>query len=130
MAMLVSSQSVASRRGDLNLKSARRPFIIKVKDVTTKPGQHGKVRALACRTTATSFMAAEGHVFTVCSSVARRQPQERREGECACKHWYQPVKLLLESRLDNVVYRMGFIHPCRSLVSLELRRDQASMVIA
>ena len=45
MARYLGPKLKLSRRegGDLNLKSARRPFEDKVKDANTKPGQHGKV---------------------------------------------------------------------------------------
>ena len=92
MARYLGPKLKLSRREgiDLNLKSARRSFESKVKDVGSKPGQHGKI------------------------SGARMSDYERQfrryfaEASRLRGNTGEKLIQLLESRLDNVVYRMGF----------------------
>ena len=88
MARYLGPKLKLSRREgiDLNLKSARRSFESKVKDVGSKPGQHGKI------------------------SGARTSDygNQMRETQKAKRMYGVLERQFLESRLDNVVYRMGF----------------------
>ena len=82
MARYLGPKLKLSRREgiDLNLKSARRSFESKVKDVGSKPGQHGKISG--------------ARTSDYGNQMRETQKAKRMQ--------------LLESRLDNVVYRMGF----------------------
>ena len=93
MARYLGPKLKLSRREgvDLNLKSARRSFESKVKDVGSKPGQHGKISG--------------ARMSDYVERQFRRYFAEasRRRGNTG-----ETLFQLLESRLDNVVYRMGF----------------------
>ena len=91
---------------DLFLKSARRPIGDKAK-FDAKPGQHG--RTSGSRTSDYGLQLREKQKVKRMYGVLERQfrryfaEAERRRGNTGAN-----LLLLLESRLDNVVYRMGF----------------------
>jgi small subunit ribosomal protein S4 len=91
---------------DLFLKSARRPIGDKVK-FEAKPGQHG--RTSGSRTSDFGLQLREKQKVKRMYGVLERQfrryfaEAERRRGNTGAN-----LLSLLESRLDNVVYRMGF----------------------
>jgi len=98
---------LARREGtDLFLKSARRPIGDKAK-FDSKPGQHG--RTSGSRTSDFGLQLREKQKVKRMYGVLERQfrryfaEAERRKGNTGAN-----LLLLLESRLDNVVYRMGF----------------------
>ena len=98
---------LARREGtDLFLKSARRPISDKAK-FDSKPGQHG--RTPGSRTSDFGLQLREKQKVKRMYGVLERQfrryfaEAERRKGNTGAN-----LLLLLESRLDNVVYRMGF----------------------
>lgn len=98
---------LARREGtDLYLKSARRAIGDKAK-FDTKPGQHG--RTSGSRTSDFGLQLREKQKVKRMYGVLERQfrryfaEAERRRGNTGAN-----LLLLLESRLDNVVYRMGF----------------------
>jgi small subunit ribosomal protein S4 len=91
---------------DLYLKSARRAISDKAK-FDTKPGQHG--RTSGQRTSDFGLQLREKQKVKRMYGVLERQfrryfaEAERRKGSTGAN-----LLQLLESRLDNVVYRMGF----------------------
>jgi small subunit ribosomal protein S4 len=91
---------------DLFLKSARRPIADKAK-FESKPGQHG--RTSGSRTSDYGLQLREKQKVKRMYGVLERQfrryfaEAERRKGNTGAT-----LLTLLESRLDNVVYRMGF----------------------
>ena len=98
---------LARREGtDLYLKSARRPIGDKAK-FDSKPGQHG--RTSGSRTSDFGLQLREKQKVKRMYGVRERQfrryfaEAERRRGNAGAN-----LRFLLESRLDNVVYRMGF----------------------
>jgi small subunit ribosomal protein S4 len=98
---------LARREGtDLFLKSARRAISDKAK-FDTKPGQHG--RTSGSRTSDFGLQLREKQKVKRMYGVLERQfrryfaEADRRKGNTGAN-----LLFLLESRLDNVVYRMGF----------------------
>ena len=98
---------LARREGtDLFLKSARRAISDKSK-FETKPGQHG--RTSGSRTSDFGLQLREKQKVKRMYGVLERQfrryfaEAERRKGNTGAN-----LLTILESRLDNVVYRMGF----------------------
>ena len=98
---------LARREGtDLYLKSARRAISDKSK-FESKPGQHG--RTSGQRTSDFGIQLREKQKVKRMYGVLERQfrryfaEAERRKGNTGSN-----LLMLLESRLDNVVYRMGF----------------------
>jgi small subunit ribosomal protein S4 len=91
---------------DLFLKSARRAISDKAK-FDTKPGQHG--RTSGSRTSDFGLQLREKQKVKRMYGVLERQfrryfaEADRRKGNTGAN-----LLVLLESRLDNVVYRMGF----------------------
>jgi len=91
---------------DLFLKSARRAISDKAK-FESKPGQHG--RTSGSRTSDFGLQLREKQKVKRMYGVLERQfrryfaEAERRKGNTGAN-----LLMLLESRLDNVVYRMGF----------------------
>ena len=108
MARLLGPKAKLSRREgtDLFLKSARRSLDSKCK-LDTKPGQHG--RTSGSRTSDFGVQLREKQKVKRMYGVLERQfrryfaEAERRKGNTGAN-----LLMLLESRLDNVVYRMGF----------------------
>lgn len=108
MARYLGPKAKLSRREgtDLFLKSARRPIGDKSK-FETKPGQHG--RTSGSRTSDFGLQLREKQKVKRMYGVLERQfrryfaEAERRKGNTGAN-----LLMLLESRLDNVVYRMGF----------------------
>ncbi|MBL8341730.1 MAG: 30S ribosomal protein S4 [Rubrivivax sp.] len=108
MARLLGPKAKLSRREgtDLFLKSARRAIADKAK-FDTKPGQHG--RTSGSRTSDFGVQLREKQKVKRMYGVLERQfrryfaEAERRKGNTGAN-----LLMLLESRLDNVVYRMGF----------------------
>ena len=108
MARYLGPKAKLSRRGgtDLFLKSARRSIADKAK-FDSKPGQHG--RTSGQRTSDFGLQLREKQkvkrMYGVLERQFRRYFQEadRRRGNTGAN-----LLTLLESRLDNVVYRMGF----------------------
>ncbi len=98
---------LARREGtDLFLKSARRPISDKAK-FDSKPGQHG--RTSGGRTSDFGSQLREKQKVKRMYGVLERQfrryfaAAEQKSGNTGMN-----LLLLLESRLDNIVYRMGF----------------------
>ena len=98
---------LARREGtDLFLKSARRAISDKAK-FDTKPGQHG--RTSGSRTSDFGLQLREKQKVKRMYGVLERQfrryfaEADRRKGNTGAN-----LLFLLETRLDNVVYRMGF----------------------
>jgi small subunit ribosomal protein S4 len=91
---------------DLFLKSARRALDTKCK-ADSKPGQHGRISGV--RTSDYGVQLREKQKVKRMYGVLERQfrryfaEAERRKGNTGAN-----LIALLESRLDNVVYRMGF----------------------
>ena len=108
MARYLGPKAKLSRREgtDLFLKSARRAIGDKAK-FDSKPGQHG--RTSGARTTDYGLQLREKQkvkrMYGVLEKQFRRYFEEadRRKGNTGSN-----LLALLESRLDNVVYRMGF----------------------
>ena len=108
MARYLGPKGKLSRREgtDLFLKSARRPIGDKVK-FDSKPGQHG--RTSGTRTSDYGLQLREKQKVKRMYGILERQfrryfaEAERRKGNTGAN-----LLMLLESRLDNVVYRMGF----------------------
>ena len=108
MARYLGPKAKLSRREgtDLFLKSARRSIGDKAK-FETKPGQHG--RTSGSRTSDFGVQLREKQKVKRMYGVLERQfrryfaEAERRKGTTG-----ENLLALLESRLDNVVYRMGF----------------------
>ncbi len=108
MARYLGPKAKLSRREgtDLFLKSARRPIGDKAK-FDSKPGQHG--RTSGTRTSDFGLQLREKQKVKRMYGVLERQfrryfaEAERRKGNTG-----ENLLTLLESRLDNVVYRMGF----------------------
>ena len=108
MARHLGPKAKLSRREgtDLFLKSARRAIGDKAK-FDTKPGQHG--RTSGSRTSDFGVQLREKQKVKRMYGVLERQfrryfaEAERRRGNTGAN-----LLALLESRLDNVVYRMGF----------------------
>lgn len=109
MARYLGPKLKLSRREgiDLNLKSARRSFESKVKNVGSKPGQHGKVSGARMSDFGAQMREAQKakRLYGVLERQFRRyfKEAERRTGNTG-----DNLLGLLESRLDTVVYRMGF----------------------
>ena len=108
MARYLGPKAKLSRREgtDLFLKSARRSISDKAK-FDSKPGQHG--RTSGSRTSDFGMQLREKQKVKRMYGVLERQfrryfaEAERRKGNTGAN-----LLFLLESRLDNVVYRMGF----------------------
>ena len=108
MARYLGPKAKLSRREgtDLYLKSARRPIGDKCK-FEAKPGQHGRMSG--SRTSDFGLQLREKQKVKRMYGVLERQfrryfaEAERRKGNTGAN-----LLALLESRLDNVVYRMGF----------------------
>ena len=108
MARYLGPKAKLSRREgtDLFLKSARRSISDKAK-FDSKPGQHG--RTSGQRTSDFGLQLREKQKVKRMYGVLERQfrryfaEAERRKGNTGAN-----LLTLLESRLDNVVYRMGF----------------------
>ncbi len=108
MARYLGPKAKLSRREgtDLFLKSARRAISDKAK-FDSKPGQHG--RTSGSRTSDYGVQLREKQKVKRMYGVLERQfrryfaEAERRRGNTG-----ENLLALLESRLDNVVYRMGF----------------------
>ena len=108
MARYLGPKAKLSRREgtDLFLKSARRSISDKAK-FDSKPGQHG--RTSGSRTSDFGLQLREKQKVKRMYGVLERQfrryfaEAERRRGNTGAN-----LLSLLESRLDNVVYRMGF----------------------
>ena len=108
MARYIGPKAKLSRREgtDLFLKSARRSIADKAK-FDTKPGQHG--RTSGQRTSDYGLQLREKQkvkrMYGVLEKQFRRyfEAAERKRGNTGAN-----LLTLLESRLDNVVYRMGF----------------------
>ncbi len=108
MARYIGPKAKLSRREgtDLFLKSARRPLADKCK-LDTKPGQHG--RTSGARTSDYGNQLREKQKVKRMYGILERQfrryfaEADRRKGNTG-----ETLLALLESRLDNVVYRMGF----------------------
>ena len=108
MARYIGPKAKLSRREgtDLFLKSARRSLDSKCK-LDSKPGQHG--RTSGARTSDYGNQLREKQKVKRMYGILERQfrryfaEAERRKGNTG-----ENLLKLLESRLDNVVYRMGF----------------------
>ena len=109
MARYLGPKLKLSRRegSDLNLKSARRSFDSKVKDAEVKPGQHGKTSGQRLSDYGTQLREKQKvkRTYGVLERQFRRYYAEAARGK---GNTGETLLSLLESRLDNVVYRMGF----------------------
>ena len=109
MARYLGPKLKLSRREgvDLNLKSARRSFESKVKAVEVKPGQHGATSGQRLSDYGAQLREKQKvkRLYGVLERQFRRYYAEanRRTGNTG-----EVLLQLLECRLDNVVYRMGF----------------------
>ncbi len=109
MARYTGPKAKLSRREgtDLFLKSARRALSSKTEKLDSKPGQHG--RTSGSRTSDYGLQLREKQKVKRMYGVLERQfrryfaEAERRRGNTG-----ENLLMLLECRLDNVVYRMGF----------------------
>ena len=109
MARYLGPKLKLSRRegSDLNLKSVRRSFDSKVKDVEVKPGQHGKISGQRLSDYGTQLREKQKMKRTY--GLLERQFRRYYSTAASCPGNTGEILLgLLESRLDNVVYRMGF----------------------
>ena len=108
MARYLGPKLKLSRRegGDLNLKSARRPFEDKVKDANTKPGQHGKVSGTRMSDYGNQLREKQ-KVKRIYGLLERQFRRYFKNAEAMRGNTGTNLLLLLESRLDNVVYGMG-----------------------
>lgn len=110
MARYIGPKAKLSRREgtDLFLKSTRRSLADKCK-LDTKPGQHGRPSGNTNRTSDYGNQLREKQKVKRVYGVLERQfrryfaEADRRKGNTG-----EMLLQLLESRLDNVVYRMGF----------------------
>ena len=109
MARYLGPKLKLSRRegGDLNLKSARRPFEDKVKDANTKPGQHGKVSGTRMSDYGNQLREKQ-KVKRIYGLTERQFRRYFKNAEAMRGNTGTNLLLLLESRLANVFYRMGF----------------------
>ncbi len=101
---------LARREGcDLNLKSARRPVTDKVrgKEITLKPGQHGKISGTRMSDYGNQLREKQ-KVKRIYGVLERQFRRYFKTAEAMRGNTGTNLLLLLESRLDNVVYRMGF----------------------
>ncbi len=102
---------LARREGcDLNLKSARRSFASKVSkgtDTITKPGQHGKISG-ARQSDYGNQLREKQKMKRIYGVLERQFRRYYAEAERMKGNTGDLLIALLESRLDNVVYRMGF----------------------
>ena len=114
MARYLGPKLKLSRRegSDLNLKSARRSFDSKVKDAEVKPGQHGKTSGQRLSDYGTQLREKQNvkRTYGVLERQFRRYYAEAARGK---GNTGETLLSLLESRLDNVVYRLG-IAPTRA----------------
>ena len=102
---------LARREGcDLNLKSARRSLASKVgkgTDTITKPGQHGKTSG-ARQSDYADQLREKQKVKRIYGVLERQFRRYFAEAERMKGNTGEMLLNLLETRLDNVVYRMGF----------------------
>ena len=109
MARYLGPKLKLSRRegGDLNLKSARRPFEDKVKDANTKPGQHGKVSGTRMSDYGNQLREKQKakFIYGVLEKPFRNyyKKAEKQKGMTG-----ENLMITLELRLDNVIFRLGF----------------------
>ena len=109
MARYLGPKLKLSRREgiDLNLKSARRSFESKVKDAGSKPGQHGKISG--ARTSDYGAQMRETQKAKRLYGVLERQFRRYfAEAERITGNTGENLLSLVERRLDNVVYRLGY----------------------
>ena len=103
---------LARREGcDLNLKSARRSLSSKVgkgSDTITKPGQHGKTSGARQSSDYGAQLREKQKVRRMYGVLERQFRRYFAEAQREKGHTGEVLLDLLESRLDNVVYRMGF----------------------
>ena len=101
---------LARREGcDLNLKSARRSFASKVSkgtDTITKPGQHGKISG-ARQSDFGNQLREKQKMKRIYGVLERQFRRYYAEAERMKGNTGELLIALLESRLDNVVYRAG-----------------------
>ncbi len=109
MARYLGPKLKLSRREgiDLNLKSARRSFESKVKDVGSKPGQHGKISGARMSDYGAQMREAQ-KVKRIYGVLERQFRRYFAEADRLIGNTGEKLLQLLECRLDNVVYRMGF----------------------
>ncbi|WBF65512.1 MAG: 30S ribosomal protein S4 [Candidatus Kinetoplastibacterium crithidii] len=108
MARYIGPKCKLSRREgtDLFLKSARRSFDSKCKS-ESKPGQHGRISG--ARTSDYGSQMREKQKLKRMYGILEKQFRKYfRESERLRGNTGETLIKLLESRLDNVVYRMGF----------------------
>ena len=102
---------LARREGcDLNLKSARRSFASKVSkgtDTITKPGQHGKISG-ARQSDFGNQLREKQKMKRIYGVLERQFRRYYAEAERMKGNTGELLIAVLESRLDNVVYRRGF----------------------
>ena len=108
MARYIGPKCKLSRREgtDLQLKSGVKPFDVKTKKSAKAPGQHGQSRA---KQSEYSLQLREKQKVRRMYGVLERQFSNYYKEAARVKGATgENLLKLLESRLDNVVYRMGF----------------------
>lgn len=108
MARYIGPKCKLSRREgtDLQLKSGVKPFDVKTKKSGKAPGQHGQTRA---KTSEYATQLREKQKVRRIYGVLERQFSNYYKEAARMKGATgENLLKLLESRLDNVVYRMGF----------------------
>lgn len=108
MARYIGPKCKLSRREgtDLQLKSGVKPFDVKTKKHAKAPGQHGKARG---KQSEYSLQLREKQKVRRMYGVLERQFSNYYKEAARVKGATgENLLKLLESRLDNVVYRMGF----------------------
>lgn len=108
MARYIGPKCKLSRREgtDLHLKSGVKPFDVKTKKSGKAPGQHGQTRA---KTSEYATQLREKQKVRRIYGVLERQFSNYYKEAARLKGATgENLLQMLESRLDNVVYRMGF----------------------
>lgn len=107
MARYLGPKLKLSRREGCDLNLKRRSLDSKVKDAEVKPGQHGKISGQRLSDYGTQLREKQKvkRTYGVLERQFRRYYAEAARGK---GNTGENLLSLLESRLDNVVYRMGF----------------------
>ena len=122
---------LARREGcDLNLKSARRSFASKVSkgtDTITKPGQHGKISG-ARQSDFGNQLREKQKMKRIYGVLERQFRRYYAEAERMKGNTGDLLIALLESRLDNVVYRMGFRVKAGDVISVREKSQKQARI--
>ncbi len=109
MARYIGPKCKLSRREgtDLQLKSGVKPFDVKTKKSETPPGQHGQNRS-GKQSEYSRQLREKQKVRRIYGVLERQFSNYYKEAARSRGATGENLLQLLESRLDNVVYRMGF----------------------